>query len=307
MAGGLGRLRDRAGIGQLTPGPPEVLEPRPGRVQLDGQPLLRGGGHLDQLAVFREPGAAAAGPVGGADVLGGRLRPGAGVDAVRELGLRADRRADSAGGTACSAARDVVGERDRAEHRVDHGRRDAVLLLGDEDGGEGAAAHRSGRDQVAVRLGGGQRRLGQVRLGIDPGGQQPRPVQRALHGGGFGVAGPVGEPDQLPQRGPRTPLPGGRTQVTGGRRVILLGGYRIPFGAQGGQPGADLAQVRFQVGAGGDGGGLAFGGAPVEHLREAGGTEFAGEAERLGQRLGVGRGHDGTGRRGGTRRGADRT
>ena len=81
-AGRLGRLRDRAGIGQLPPGPPEVLEQRRGRVQLAGQPLLVGGGRLDQLAVFREPGAAAAGPVGGADVLRGRLRPGAGVDAV---------------------------------------------------------------------------------------------------------------------------------------------------------------------------------------------------------------------------------
>ena len=49
-------------------------------------------GGADQLVVFGEPGAAAGGPVGRADVLRGRLRPGADVDAVAELGLGADRR-----------------------------------------------------------------------------------------------------------------------------------------------------------------------------------------------------------------------
>ena len=115
---------------------------------------------------------------------------------------------------------------------VDHGRRNAVLLLWDEDGGEGAAAHRSGRDQVAVRLGGGQRRFGQRWIRMDPGGQQPRPVQRTLDGGGLGVIDPVGEPDQPPERGTRAPLPAGGAQVTGGRRVVLLRGDRVAFGAQ---------------------------------------------------------------------------
>ena len=302
-ADGLGRLRDRAGIRQLAPGPPEVLEPRAGPVQLAGQPLLFGDGGLDQLVVFREPGATAAGPVGRADVLRGRLGPGADVRAVRELGLRADRRdrqlADVAG--------DVASERDRAQHRGDHGRRDVVLLLGDQEAGERAAAHRGGRDQVAVRLGGGQRRFGQGRIGMDPGGQQPRPVQRTLDRGGLGVVDPVGEPDQLPQRGARAPLPARGPQVTGGRCVVLLRGDRVAFGAQAGQPPADLPQVRFQVCAGGDGGGLVFGGAAIEHLREAGGAGLADAVERLGQRFGVGRGHDGTGpRRGGVRGSARR-
>ena len=295
----LGRLRDRTGIRQLAPGPPEVLEQRAGPVQLAGQQLLFGDGCLDQLVVFREPDAAAAGPVGRADVLRGRLRPGAGVHAVRELGLRADRRDLQVGG-----AGDVVGERDRAKHRGDHGRRNAVLLLWDEDVGQRAAAHRSGRDQVAIRLGGGQRRFGQRWIRMDPGGQQPRPVQRTLDGGGLGVIDPVGEPDQPPERGTRAPLPAGGTQVIGGRRVVLLRGDRVAFGAQAGQPRADLPPVRLQVRAGGDGDGLTFGGAAVEHLRDAGGAGLADEVERLGQRLGVGRGHDRTGRRRGGARGS---
>ena len=193
-------------------------------------------------------------------------------------------------------AGDVARERDRAEHRGDRGRRDVVLLFGDEEAGQRAAGHRSGRDQVAVRLGGGQRRFGQGRIGMDPGGQQPRPVQRTLDGGGLGVVDPVGEPDQLPERGARAPLPAGGTQVTGGRCVVLLRGDRVAFGAQAGQPPADLPQVRFQVRAGGDGGGLVFGGAAVEHLGEAGGAGLADAVERLGQRFGVGRGHEGAGR-----------
>ena len=127
------------------------------------------------------------------------------------------------------------------------------MLLGDEDAGERAAAHRGGREQVAVGLGGGQRRFGQRRVGVDPGGEQARPVQGALDRGGLGVADPVGEPDELPERGARALVPAGRAQVTGGRRVVLLGGDGVAFGAQVRQPLADLPQLRFQVRAGGDG------------------------------------------------------
>ena len=174
-ADGLGRLRDRRVSGSSRRARRKSSSSALARFSSPASRSSFGDGGLDQLVVFREPDAAAAGPVGRADVLRRRLRPGAGVHAVAELGLRADRRDLRVGG-----AGDVVGERDRAQHRGDHGRRNAVLLLGDEDAGERAAAHRSGRDQVAVRLGGGQRRFGQRRIGVDPGGQQPRPVQRAL-------------------------------------------------------------------------------------------------------------------------------
>ena len=79
----------RPGVGQLAAGAAEVVEQRgrsrPGRRRRSSSAAVG-----DELVLFGQAGAAAAGPVGRADVLGGRLRPGADVDAVAELGLGGD-------------------------------------------------------------------------------------------------------------------------------------------------------------------------------------------------------------------------
>ena len=160
-AGRLGGPGNRSGVGQLAAGAAEVF------VQLGGsfgprgvQPLLRGGGR-DALVLLGQPGAAAVGPVGRADVLGDLLGPGADVNAVAELGLRGDeglaggrdgtsglrlRRVaedvvdaagDRAGRNVRRGRHDVVSEGDRAEHGDDDVGGDVLLILGDEDVGEG--------------------------------------------------------------------------------------------------------------------------------------------------------------------------
>ena len=55
-----------------------------------GDPLFVGGGSRDELVLIGEAGAAAAGPVGRADVLGSGLRAGADEHAIAELRFRRD-------------------------------------------------------------------------------------------------------------------------------------------------------------------------------------------------------------------------
>ncbi len=123
-----------------------------------GVPLLLGGGGRDAVVLFGQPRAAAVGPVGRADVLGDLLRPGADVDAVAELGLGGDEglaggrdgtggaedvvdaAGDRAGRNVRPGCHDVVSEGDGAEHGDDDVGRDVLLILGDEDVGEGLRA-----------------------------------------------------------------------------------------------------------------------------------------------------------------------
>src|SRR6202042_3312294 len=105
--GRLGRLRDRAGVGELAAGAAEVLVPGGGSFGPGGVTLLLGGGGRDAVVLFGQPRAAAVGPVGGADVLGDLLRPGADVDAVAELGLGGDEGL-AGGGDGTGRAEDVV-------------------------------------------------------------------------------------------------------------------------------------------------------------------------------------------------------
>ena len=160
-AGRLGRLRDRAGVGELAAGAAEVFVQRGGLFGPRGVQSLLAGGGRDALVLLGQPGAAAVGPVGRADVLGDSLRPRADVDAVAELGLGGDeglagghdgacrlrpgRRGeevvdaagDRAGRNVGPGCDDVVSEGDGAEHGDDDVGGDVLLILGDEDVGEG--------------------------------------------------------------------------------------------------------------------------------------------------------------------------
>ena len=160
-AGRLGRLRDRAGVGELAAGAAEVFVQRGGSFGPRGVLSLLSGGGRDALVLLGQPGAAAVGPVGRADVLGDLLGPRADVDAVAELGLRGDEglaggrdgtggprlgrvaedvvdaAGDRAGRNVRPGCHDVVSEGDGAEHGDDDVGGDVLLILGDEDVGEG--------------------------------------------------------------------------------------------------------------------------------------------------------------------------
>ena len=233
------RLGHRRGLGQLLLRAAQIRQQVQHPLPLGGQVLPLAAQVRDQPVEFGEPGAAPAGPGGRPDVLRRGLGPGAQLQPVAVLrpGRHHGGTARTGPGRLPRTGRPVppvhfVRNENRPQYCLHHGRRDQVLIFGDEHVGQGPpGGPRLGRDgqQVPVGLGRRDRGRGQRGVGMDPGGQHARPVQRAFYPGGVLVREPVGEPDQLPERRAGTSRAVGGPQVGGGRGVVVLAGDLVPF------------------------------------------------------------------------------
>ena len=221
------RLGHRRGLGQFLLRAAQIRQQVQHPLPLGGQVLPLTAQVRDQPVEFGEPGAAPAGPGGRPDVLRGGLGPGAQLQPVAVLrpGCHHGGTARTGPGRLPRTGRPVprvhfVRNENRPQYCLHHGRRDQVLIFGDEHVGQGPpGGPRRGRDgqQVPVGLGRRDRGRGQRRVGMDPGGQHARPVQRAFYPGGVLAREPVSEPDQLPERRARTSRRGRR--AAGRRRA----------------------------------------------------------------------------------------